>query len=95
MKKIFESEFSTTFGNLDLFIKDTMSTTYVNEKTGVDSAEQPGSESQPYATPAYALFVNPDAKILVYKETEEDKAQFAYTEISPSALKKPRKELKA
>ena len=68
-----------------------MSTTYVNEKTGVDSSDHSGSESQPFATPAYALFVNPDAKILVYKETEEDKTKFAYTEISPSALKKAKK----
>ncbi|KAI5965050.1 DED81 [Candida theae] len=70
-----------------------MSTTtiYVNEKTGVDSADHSGSESQPFATAAYALFVNPDAKILVYKETEEDKTKFAYTEISPSALKKAKK----
>lgn len=68
-----------------------MSTTYVNEKTGVDSSDHSGSESQPFATPAYALFVNPDAKILVCKETEEDKTKFAYTEISPSALKKAKK----
>lgn len=68
-----------------------MSTTYVNEKSGVDSADHSGSESQPYATSAYALFINPEAKIFVYKETDEDKTKFAYTEISPSALKKAKK----
>lgn len=66
-----------------------MSTVYVNEKSGADVADA-GSESLPYQTPAYALFVNPDAKVLVHKQDDETK-EFAYTEISASALKKAKK----
>ncbi|KAI5949344.1 DED81 [Candida jiufengensis] len=66
-------------------------TFYVNEKSGVDTSEATGSESHPFATPSYALFVNQDAKILVYKEIEEKPEQFEYQEISASALKKAKK----
>ncbi|EGW29900.1 Asparaginyl-tRNA synthetase, cytoplasmic [Spathaspora passalidarum NRRL Y-27907] len=64
-----------------------MSQVHVNEKTGVDSAEAKGTEQQPFATAAYALYVTPGAKVLVYKQSEEDET-FSYVEISASALKK-------
>ncbi|RLV92944.1 Asparagine--tRNA ligase cytoplasmic [Spathaspora sp. JA1] len=60
---------------------------YVNEKTGVDSVEATGTEQQPFATAAYALYVTPGAKLLVYKQSTEDDT-FSYVEISASALKK-------
>lgn len=63
---------------------------YVNEKTGKDSSDFKGTEDQPFETPAYALFVNPDAKVFVYKQVE-DSEEFAYSEISASALKKAKK----
>jgi asparaginyl-tRNA synthetase len=67
-----------------------MSQVYVNEKSGVDSTESKGTEASPYQTPAYALFVQTDAKVFVYKQVE-DSAEFAYAEISASALKKAKK----
>lgn len=67
-----------------------MSQVYVNEKTGADSADVSGSEQQPFQTPAFALFKNEDAKILVYKQLE-DSEEFGYGEISASALKKAKK----
>lgn len=67
-----------------------MSQVYVNEKTGVDSTESKGTEASPYQTPAYALFVQTDAKVFVYKQVE-DSEEFAYAEISASALKKAKK----
>lgn len=63
---------------------------YVNEKTGKDGSQAAGTEQDPYQTPAFALYVNPDAKVLVYKQIEESE-EFAYTEISSSALKKAKK----
>jgi len=67
-----------------------MSQVFVNEKTGSDSADVSGSEQQPFQTPAFALFKNEDAKILVYKQLE-DSEEFGYSEISASALKKAKK----
>ncbi|OVF07405.1 putative asparagine--tRNA ligase [Clavispora lusitaniae] len=67
-----------------------MSSVYVNEKSGSDSAETAGTEQQPFQTPAFALFVKPDAKVLVYKQ-KEDSEDFEYVEISASALKKAKK----
>lgn len=67
-----------------------MSLVYVNEKSGSDSAETAGTEQQPFQTPAFALFVKPDAKVLVYKQ-KEDSEGFEYVEISASALKKAKK----
>lgn len=67
-----------------------MSLVYVNEKSGSDSAETAGTEQQPFQTPAFALFVKPDAKVLVYKQ-KEDSEDFEYVEISASALKKAKK----
>ncbi|KAF7583499.1 asparagine--tRNA ligase [Clavispora lusitaniae] len=67
-----------------------MSSVYVNEKSGSDSAETAGTEQQPFQTPAFALFVKPDAKVLVYKQ-KEDSEGFEYVEISASALKKAKK----
>ncbi|EMG47574.1 DED81 Asparagine--tRNA ligase [Candida maltosa Xu316] len=66
-------------------------TIYVNEKTGADSTEVKGTEQQPFATPAYALYTFPEAKVLVYKQSEEDQDKFEYVEISASALKKAKK----
>ncbi|KAI3406607.2 DED81 [Candida oxycetoniae] len=83
-----------------------MTTLYVNEKTGVDSSEVKGTEQEPFATAAYALYTsaNDDSvKILVYKESDEekksdvelasskDKPEVEYVEISASALKKAKK----
>ena len=67
-----------------------MSQVYVNDKTGADSTDVSGSEQQPFQTPAFALFKNEDAKILVYKQLE-DSEEFGYGEISASALKKAKK----
>ncbi|KAG7194477.1 asparagine--tRNA ligase [Scheffersomyces spartinae] len=67
-----------------------MSKVYVNEKTGADSASAAGSEEQPFQTPAYALFVQPEATVLVFKQLE-DSEEFGYVEISASALKKAKK----
>lgn len=67
-----------------------MAQVYVNEKSGVDAAEVAGSEAQPFQTPAYALFVQPEAKVFVYKQ-KEDSEEFEYGEISASALKKAKK----
>lgn len=67
-----------------------MSLVYVNEKSGSDSAETAGTEQQPFQTPAFALLVKPDAKVLVYKQ-KEDSEDFEYVEISASALKKAKK----
>lgn len=66
-----------------------MAPVYVNEKTGADAAGA-GSEQQPFQTPAYALFVQPDATVLVYKQKDASD-DFEYTEISASALKKAKK----
>ncbi|CAK9442351.1 uncharacterized protein LODBEIA_P60940 [Lodderomyces beijingensis] len=69
-----------------------MSSVYVNEKSGADSPETAGTVEQPFQTPAYAVFVNAEAKILVYKQAEGgDESKFEYVEISASALKKARK----
>ncbi|KAL7662920.1 asparagine--tRNA ligase [[Candida] zeylanoides] len=62
---------------------------YVNEKTGTDS-ESSGSEQAPFQTAAYAAYVQPSATILTYKQVEGSE-EFAYTEISASALKKAKK----
>lgn len=62
---------------------------YVNEKSGSDSPTA-GSEQAPFQTPAFAAFVQPEAKIFVYKQVEDSEA-FEYAEISASALKKAKK----
>lgn len=62
---------------------------YVHEKTGSDSADA-GSEQKPYLSAAFAAFSLPESKILVYKQVE-DSEEYAYTEISASALKKAKK----
>ncbi|CAN3373291.1 hypothetical protein DIURU_005216 [Diutina rugosa] len=65
-----------------------MSAVYVHEKAGKDVPEA-GSEAEPFATAAYALFTKgDDIKILTYKETEEEKG---YVDITQSALKKAKK----
>lgn len=64
---------------------------YVNDKSGIDSADVKGTEQQPFATPAYALFSFPEAKVFVYKQSEENSDEFSYVEISASALKKAKK----
>lgn len=61
----------------------------MNEKSGADSASA-GSEEQPFQTAAYALYVQPEATVLVYKQLE-DSEEFGYSEISASALKKAKK----
>lgn len=63
---------------------------YVNEQSGKDTAEIKGTEQEPFQTPAFALFQQPDAKVLIYKKLEETE-QYEYTEISASALKKAKK----
>lgn len=63
---------------------------YVHETSGVDSAETAGLEKSPFQTAAYALFQQPESKILVWKQ-KEDSDEFEYTEISASALKKAKK----
>jgi asparaginyl-tRNA synthetase len=60
---------------------------YVNEKAGHD-AEGHGSEEKPYQTAAYAVFVQPETKIFVFKATDDGEG---YEEISASALKKAKK----
>lgn len=67
-----------------------MAQVYVNEKTGADAADVAGTEQQPFQTPAFALFVQPEAKVFVYKQ-KEDSDEFEYCEISASALKKAKK----
>lgn len=67
-----------------------MSQVYVNEKTGVDGPDVAGSEQQPFQTPAFAVFKDASAKVLVYKQLEESE-EFGYGEISSSALKKAKK----
>lgn len=62
---------------------------YVNETKGKDVAGA-GSETQPFASPAFAAFSSPDAKIFVYKQ-KEDTEEFHYVEILASALKKAKK----
>ncbi|GEQ71278.1 hypothetical protein JCM33374_g4959 [Metschnikowia sp. JCM 33374] len=66
-----------------------MSQVYVNETSGADVADA-GTQQQPYKTPAYALFVSPEATVFVYKQ-KEGSEEFEYTEISASALKKAKK----
>lgn len=73
----------------DLHYQITMSSVYVNEKTGTDAAEC-GSQEKPYQSAAYAQFVAPESTILIHKENEETKV-FEYVEISASALKKAKK----
>ncbi|ODV69016.1 asparaginyl-tRNA synthetase [Hyphopichia burtonii NRRL Y-1933] len=67
-----------------------MSQVYVNEKSGVDGADVAGTESQPFQSPAYALYVQPEAKVMIYKQLEESE-EYGYSEISASALKKAKK----
>lgn len=67
-----------------------MAQVYVNEKSGADASEVVGSEQQPFQSAAYALFVQPDAKLFVYKQ-KEDSEEWEYAEISASALKKAKK----
>lgn len=62
---------------------------YVHEKSGNDCSDA-GSEQKPYLTLAFAAFSQPEAKIFVYKQVE-DTEEWAYTEISASALKKAKK----
>ncbi|VVT57477.1 uncharacterized protein SAPINGB_P005715 [Magnusiomyces paraingens] len=59
-------------------------TLYVNDSTGIDESSANGSQEKPYKTPAYALFVAPNASIIVFKDD-------SYEPISPSALKKAKK----
>lgn len=66
-----------------------MVSVYVNEKTGLDTADC-GSQDKPYQTAAYAQLVSPDSAILIYKENEETK-EYEYVAISASALKKAKK----
>lgn len=65
-----------------------MSIVYVNPTTGQDTASAKGSLEAPYLSAAYALFQNPEAQLHVWKD---DLEPAAYTEISPSALKKAKK----
>ncbi|ABN67583.2 Asparaginyl-tRNA synthetase, cytoplasmic (Asparagine--tRNA ligase) (AsnRS) [Scheffersomyces stipitis CBS 6054] len=68
-----------------------MSKVYVNEKAGTDdSAAGFGTEEKPFLTPAYASYSSPEATIYLYKQVEESE-EFAYVEISASALKKAKK----
>ncbi|ODV78320.1 Asparaginyl-tRNA synthetase, cytoplasmic [Suhomyces tanzawaensis NRRL Y-17324] len=67
-----------------------MSQVYVNEKAGTDTATTAGTEQQPFQTAAYALFSQPEAKVLIHKQLEESE-EFGYVEISASALKKAKK----
>lgn len=63
---------------------------YVNESTGVDGVQAQGTEEHPYQSSAYALLVNPEKKVFIYKQLE-DSTDFGYSEISSSALKKAKK----
>ena len=67
-----------------------MSTTYyyINEKTGVDSAETAGTEEAPFKTAAFAYFIKESSSLKVYKEEETEKGYF---EISGAGLKKAKK----
>ncbi|KAK6203569.1 asparagine--tRNA ligase, cytoplasmic [Scheffersomyces amazonensis] len=67
-----------------------MSSVYVNEQTGVDGPEVSGTEQQPFQSAAYAVFIQPESKVLIYKQLE-DSEEFGYSEISASALKKAKK----
>lgn len=61
---------------------------YVDESTGSDTTEN-GSPEKPYQTAAYAIFANDQSQsliILIRSRVEND-----YAEISPSGLKKARK----
>lgn len=62
-----------------------MSKVYVNEKVGSDESGN-GTEGNPFATGAFAVFHRPESNIFVFKDSDE-----AYVEISPSALKKAKK----
>ena len=64
---------------------------YVNEKTGKDEAAVKGSEEQPFATAAFALWKTGSEQILIFKTSEEAPAG-AYELISPSFLKKTKKQ---
>lgn len=66
-----------------------MSQVYVDEKAGVDAVDA-GSQDKPFQSAAYAVYVQPEAKILVHKQKEESE-EFEYVEISASALKKAKK----
>ncbi|ODV84354.1 hypothetical protein CANARDRAFT_29228 [[Candida] arabinofermentans NRRL YB-2248] len=68
-----------------------MSTIYVNELTGADEPSATGSKESPFKTPAYALFISPDAKLFTFKESTEEGVAADYVEISASALKKAKK----
>ncbi|CAH6722720.1 asparagine--tRNA ligase, cytoplasmic [[Candida] jaroonii] len=60
---------------------------YVHETKGTDSTGF-GTEEKPFASAAYALFTQPESKILVFKVQEDSEG---YVEISASALKKAKK----
>jgi asparaginyl-tRNA synthetase len=67
-----------------------MSTVFVHEASGVDAVDVAGTQDAPFKTPAFALFVKEDARMLfVYKEDPE--TFDGYVEISASALKKAKK----
>lgn len=69
---------------------EAMSTVFVHEASGVDAVDVAGTQDAPFKTPAFALFVKEDARMLfVYKEDPE--TFDGYVEISASALKKAKK----
>lgn len=61
---------------------------YVNEATGVDSADVAGTEQAPFKTTAFAYYTKEVATLKVYKEEGEEKGYF---EISGAGLKKAKK----
>lgn len=61
---------------------------YVNEKSGVDSADTTGAEETPFKTAAFAYYIKETASLKVYKEEEETKGYF---DISGAGLKKAKK----
>lgn len=61
---------------------------YVNETTGVDSADVAGTEQAPFKTTAFAYYTKEVATLKVYKEEGEEKGYF---EISGAGLKKAKK----
>lgn len=63
---------------------------YVNETSGIDSADVTGDQTAPFQTAAFGLYQKPDSKVFIYKQIE-DSEEFAYTEITASALKKAKK----
>ncbi|KAH3666408.1 hypothetical protein WICMUC_005676 [Wickerhamomyces mucosus] len=66
-----------------------MSQFYINDSTGIDDQlKATGSQDSPFQTAAYALFIENDAKLFVFKSDEE---QTGYFEITSSALKKAKK----